>query len=538
MTIRPRIEAFVVQKPPFELVPSPPLRQWMDEFDDRHPYRCLPLSIANTHGWDVLCPGDVEITWNGGPKTSDLTVKNVGPLPEGVTTDHFLRSHFSRAVFTFHTSFMFRTPPGWSILVSGPFNRPKNGAFPLTGVVETDWLPYPFTMNWLATAPGTIRFEKGEPICTIMPIPKNYLEGWDIAIHDMTDDPVMCAEHETFRIERSNFQKRLDEKDPEAQKQAWQRHYFVGRHPDGTSVDDHANKVRLATPFDARGTKPIYSKDEPATEAAKKILAQMKDPASVKITGCPVDHTAMTKKPASKFWSETSILNDINQGQTERNYAGRKRINDGILTRSKNTFEITGSVDPSSLDFVCVPNFLSPKQCKLLIDTSRDLSNLQAVKGVKDQYWSGRVLYITDILKNRPEAAEVMRQAQIGVTEKLREFYELKAPVYADTVHIVQWKEGLFMQPHADRANPDGSPHDFPYRDFASIIYLNDDYDGGEVYFNGLDIVLKPKAGMLVAFTGGWYHEHAVLKVTKGTRLTMPAFYTFDETKKDKTLYK
>ena len=31
---------------------------------------------------------------------------------------------------------------------------------PLAGVVETDWLPFPFTMNWLFTQPGRVRFEK------------------------------------------------------------------------------------------------------------------------------------------------------------------------------------------------------------------------------------------------------------------------------------------------------------------------------------------------------------------------------------------
>jgi hypothetical protein len=85
--------------------------------------------------------------------------------------------------------------------------------------------------------------------------------------------------------------------------------------------------------------------------------------------------------------------------------------------------------------------------------------------------------------------------------------------------------------------SPDGAKHAFDYRDFASIIYLNDDYDGGEIYFPALDRVMKPRAGMLVAFTGGWRHEHAVLKVRHGTRFTMPAFYSFDRSRRDRALY-
>lgn len=534
MATRPRIEAFKVQGYAFGLIPSPALRDWMDAFPDRHPYRCLPLSIANTHGWDVLCPFATEVTWNGGPKVSDLTVRNLEPLPKQIPLDHYARSNFSRGIVTFHTSYLFRTPPDWNIFVSGPFNRPKDGVYPLTGIIESDWLPYPFTMNWQMTRPGTVRFEKDEPLCTVMPLPKNYLEGWDMVVHDMTDDAVLSAEQQSFREERDEFMKKLNAKDLETIKQAWQRHYFVGRHPDGTKVEGHTNKVRMADPIIGSGTHPIYAKDKPSSEIAAKILAST--------GGCPVHHAVDDAKPVVTqpkpvLWAETSILNELDPHQTERNFAGRQRIENGVLTRSKNTIELTSSIDPASLDFVYAPDFLPPDECKFLVETAKNLSNLNRVEGVKDPYWSGRVLYISAIIKVVPEAAEIMQRAQIRVTEQLTKFYELKAPVYAETVHMVQWKEGLFMPPHADRANPDGSHHDYPYRDFGSIIYLNDDYDGGELYLNGIDMVIKPKAGTLVAFTGGWHHEHAVLKINKGLRITMPAFYTFEAGKKDPTLY-
>ena len=75
------------------------------------------------------------------------------------------------------------------------------------------------------------------------------------------------------------------------------------------------------------------------------------------------------------------------------------------------------------------------------------------------------------------------------------------------------------------------------WRNFSSIVYLNDDYDGGELYFTTLDRYIKPKTGMLVAFTAGFHHEHAVLKVTGNDRFTMPGFYTFDVNKADRFIY-
>jgi hypothetical protein len=92
------------------------------------------------------------------------------------------------------------------------------------------------------------------------------------------------------------------------------------------------------------------------------------------------------------------------------------------------------------------------------------------------------------------------------------------------------------MPSHADNANPDGSLHTMAYRDFSAVVYLNDDYRGGEFYFTALDTVIKPKKGMLVAFSSGFYHEHAVLRVEGSQRLTMPFFLTFDKSRADPTL--
>ena len=66
-----------------KIVAASAQREWMDAFPDRHAYRCLPLSIANAHGWEVLCPVPIEIEWNGGPAVDDLTVRALKPLPGG-----------------------------------------------------------------------------------------------------------------------------------------------------------------------------------------------------------------------------------------------------------------------------------------------------------------------------------------------------------------------------------------------------------------------------------------------------------------------
>lgn len=45
----------------------------------------------------------------------------------------------------------------------------------------------------------------------------------------------------------------------------------------------------------------------------------------------------------------------------------------------------------------------------------------------------------------------------------------------------------------------------------SNLLYLNDDYDGGELYFPYHNIKIKPEPGMLVSFPGNWYNRHAIM---------------------------
>ena len=59
-------------------------------------------------------------------------------------------SHFGYGLLTFQLPYLFRTPPGYNLLVRGPANCPKDGAW-LDGLVGTDWSPARFFMTWQIT---------------------------------------------------------------------------------------------------------------------------------------------------------------------------------------------------------------------------------------------------------------------------------------------------------------------------------------------------------------------------------------------------
>jgi hypothetical protein len=118
----------------------------------------------------------------------------------------------------------------------------------------------------------------------------------------------------------------------------------------------------------------------------------------------------------------------------------------------------------------------------------------------------------------------------------MKRFWKLNVPVYPDGLHMMSWKAGLFMPPHADNAYPDGSPHDVPHRDVSGVLYLNGAFEGGWLYLTALDVLVKPKAGTLVSMSGGFHHEHGVVRVDSGLRITIPFFTTFDRSHADPAL--
>lgn len=106
--------------------------------------------------------------------------------------------------------------------------------------------------------------------------------------------------------------------------------------------------------------------------------------------------------------------------------------------------------------------------------------------------------------------------------------YGIDAPVYADTLQLVRWRPGDSQAPHADCEEPDGRPNAFPWRAFASIIYLNDEFEGGQIHFPTLRWEPPIQPRMLAYFPSTAHYLHGVKPITSGVRYTHSCFYTFD----------
>jgi hypothetical protein len=187
-------------------------RIWMDE-TNYHAYKCLPLNVANRFGWEILNPIKFDAIWNGDKGFGEETIKfNFYPENEeenNLVKENTISSHFGNGIITFSgLNFILQTNKDTNIFVKGPTNHFKYNAQALEAIIETDWLPYTFTLNWKIIKPNEIvKFEKNEPIATFFPIPRGYIESFKTEEIQLTEKDDLFQEHEKWVFKRQELNK-------------------------------------------------------------------------------------------------------------------------------------------------------------------------------------------------------------------------------------------------------------------------------------------------------------------------------------------
>jgi len=171
-------------------------------------------------------------------------------------------------------------------------------------------------------------------------------------------------------------------------------------------------------------------------------------------------------------------------------------------------------------------NFLDDVECKSLLHFSEENPSLYESNSEEEfDFWDKRTLSclhssIPTNIKNI--CFDYLKKVETEI-QKVGE-----SKVYCDTVNFVKWWDGYEQLPHADGEEPDGSSHPYPWRKFGCVYYLNDDYEGGEIYFPNFDFSIKPKPNTMIFFPGDVEHLHGVRNVNKGTRHTIASFWGYD----------
>jgi hypothetical protein len=180
---------------------------------------CGPYSQANSLGWYLWSPTDIDIIWKGGTsfeyrhvsEYSDYDyhfVRNLVKPHDGVDPNHWCpkggRTKFTwgvadEGVVQIWTGCIFQTPPNWCLHIRSPINCELPHRFhqkgPICsvqeGILETDWMQYDIWINLKFHVENKyiyLRRNSFPPLAQLVPIHRSSLEGWKLTEHAVNRD--------------------------------------------------------------------------------------------------------------------------------------------------------------------------------------------------------------------------------------------------------------------------------------------------------------------------------------------------------------
>lgn len=222
---------------------------------------------------------------------------------------------------------------------------------------------------------------------------------------------------------------------------------------------------------------------------------------------------------------------------------------DAVTVYRKPSSTPSGFFGSGPENIIELENFMTQEEVSFLDNAARSIKIWDVTESHKNE--NGTVIYDADYWKDRVASAPSLNQNNpnivpviVGLFNKLQpiieDFFKVKVRPTGQT--IVKWPPGYYQLPHADKelhSGPDaGTPNDFPNYDIASLFYINDDYEGGELYFPQHDnFTLKPKAGSMLIFSGTIDNMHGINEVTNGTRYTHVTFWSNSISKSSKIAF-
>lgn len=143
--------------------------------------------------------------------------------------------------------------------------------------------------------------------------------------------------------------------------------------------------------------------------------------------------------------------------------------------------------------FYTAQNFLSSQECGCLIELFENNRN-------KHKIWRNTI---------------ILKINDCTLFELISKEIQEKFLIEPNYFEIVKWPVGSYMTYHVDgKINKSNN--------FASITYLNTDYQGGETVVENIKVI--PEIGKTICFEGSKY-KHKVNKVENNSRYTLAVWY-------------
>jgi len=112
--------------------------------------------------------------------------------------------------------------------------------------------------------------------------------------------------------------------------------------------------------------------------------------------------------------------------------------------------------------------------------------------------------------------------AKLPAVEDYSRMYNIHSLKYWEAFNFIKYGPGQHFQEHHD--------HGFSYNCTVSLVsYVNDDYEGGELFFRLQNLKVKAEAGDLFIFPSNFMYPHQAMPVTSGNKYSIVTMLDYNK---------
>lgn len=185
---------------------------------------------------------------------------------------------------------------------------------------------------------------------------------------------------------------------------------------------------------------------------------------------------------------------------------------------------MNSTLKPLGADIFLVENLFDAALCQHIREIAECCSFKTAgieLGTVDDRIRSNDLLYLgegNDLMRS----TDRLVLGRVAIIQRLLyEHYGIKFP-HSESCSILRYRSGQYYKRHVDNllleSRLQEAAQGVPTRDVSVVGYLNDDFEGGETFFDRQDIKVKPKQGAVLVFPAYYTYPHQSLPVTQGTK--------------------
>jgi len=184
------------------------------------------------------------------------------------------------------------------------------------------------------------------------------------------------------------------------------------------------------------------------------------------------------------------------------------------IERKPSYMEFFEKIGNSPDNIKVIPNFLSDKEIRYLLS---HIDERRMVSFVSQKDNDGNpVSWIHNYEGIRDKDNVIGR-----ISDEIKKAYQIEnIEPKSDRLNLARWDVGTKLGLHVDDLGYVTDNH------LPTLVYLNDNYEGGELGFATHGFVFKPKKGDLIMFPGNMHYAHEVFEILSGTRYTLPIWFT------------